>query len=644
VKRSVATRRAYEFGAFRLDPAQRRIEKQGEAVTLHAKAFDALVYLVEHAGEPVSRRALTEALWPKRVVEENNLTQAISALRRALGEDCIATLAGRGYQFVAEVRTVDVNSSSEAATTTERSNPDIEPPSVTAAPADRATVSDVNPLRTRRALLVAASFAVAAVLAMAVYFSPSRTERAAAAATDGEPVKVLLVLPFETQDPEEQAFADGLTEDLIDRLQVPGLRVMGRGTSFALRDSTLTDAEIAARFGVQYVLDGSVDRDGNRLRARSQLSDATGFSVWAESFDRPIGLASIFDIQDEIVAAIAQELRAPIGLDRAPSRGTEDLGAYDLYMAARLDVRRNDARLALDRINKALDRDGKYVAAWSVKAHLLNYLASFLPADQREAQRGLAQEAADKAVSLAPHDGLSHAARAVVLGTRGDWFGAESAYERALDLGYTDMSSWPLFLLSVGRVARARETLERMREDDPLNEETLSFLMLSQELSGQPNEADDLYEHGQSLFDSWSFGRSMSVWIRLGREGESFSVEDISERFVQVVDPAFEPKERLARLHRAATQPEYADPAAKGYLATFAASLNDTQLASDLLGEAMTEQALLAYLAWLPVFDEVRQAPGFKPLLEKVGLVDYWRKTGWPDVCHAVGPSDFACD
>ena len=150
-------RKTYEFAAFRLDPAQRRLDRNGESVALHAKAFDALVYLVEHAGEPVSRRALTEALWPKRVVEENNLTQAISVLRRTLGENCIVTLAGRGYQFVVEVRTVHVDPSSEAATTAERSNPVVEPPVVPAAPANPATVAVARPLRTRRALLVAAS-------------------------------------------------------------------------------------------------------------------------------------------------------------------------------------------------------------------------------------------------------------------------------------------------------------------------------------------------------------------------------------------------------------------------------------------------------------------------------------------------------
>ena len=98
-------REIQEFGAFRLDPGGRRLERTGgETVALGTKPFDALVFLVEHAGEPVSRKALIDALWPDTVVEENNLTQAVSTLRRVLGEGYIVTLSGRGYQFVAQVR------------------------------------------------------------------------------------------------------------------------------------------------------------------------------------------------------------------------------------------------------------------------------------------------------------------------------------------------------------------------------------------------------------------------------------------------------------------------------------------------------------------------------------------------------------
>lgn len=632
MKRSVATRKIYEFGEFQLDPARRRIEKNGENVALYAKAFDALVYLVEHAGQPVSRLALTEALWPKRVVEENNLTQAISALRRVLGDDCIVTLAGRGYQFVADVRTIEGKANGEGAATAELS-PNGDPLSVAPVPTDCATVATAPLVRARSVLLVGAAFAVAATLAIAAHFSASR-----------EPVPArALVLPFQavSQEPEHQAYADGLTDELISRLrELSRLRMMGPATSFALRAPRRSVPEIAAEFGVQYVLEGTVGRVGDSWRIRGQLSDARGFSVW--DFDSTH--ASLSDIQDEIVSGIAEALHAPIGFNGAPPRGTQDTEAYNLYLAARAAVLDSDPQRALDLIDRALERDEKFAAAWSMKARALTYFSRSLPPDEREARRRLAQDAADKAISLAPDDGRSHVAQATVLAFQGDWLGAESAYEQAFDLGYTDLSDWPVFLLSVGRIASARERFERRFNDDPLLDGVLAWLILSLELSGQPEAADDRYEFGRLAHGSWDFGRNVSTWIRLGREGESVSPVDVEQPYRQFLDPALEPEHRLALLQRAATGAEYSAPMKKGYLAVLAANLNDTRLASTLLEEAVTGDALLAYLAWLPVFDDVRQMPEFKALLEKLGLVEYWRKKGWPDVCRRVGQNDFACD
>jgi len=101
-------RAVYSIGGFRLDPGKRLLaDARGEPVAVTAKAFDALVYLAEHAGELVPRSALVEALWPRTIVEENNLNQAIASLRRVLGEGIIITIPGRGYQLVADVREVD---------------------------------------------------------------------------------------------------------------------------------------------------------------------------------------------------------------------------------------------------------------------------------------------------------------------------------------------------------------------------------------------------------------------------------------------------------------------------------------------------------------------------------------------------------
>ena len=428
----MSTRGTYEFGDFRLDPARRRLErKNGESVPLNAKAFDALLHLVEHAGEPVSRKLLTEALWPNRIVEENNLTQAISSVRRALGDGYVATLAGRGYQFVAEIRSADPDSGGAPAVPSDGAHdPD------TARFVPTTAIPDLTPLSTPRrfSALGKAAIAAGAVLALLavwgyIWVQPTKDE--VGAAIDGDPTVKLLVLPFASlsTDPEQSEFSDGLTDELIIRLQrLSSLRVTGRSTAFALRGSHRSVPDIAADLGVQYVLEGSVGRDGDRLRIRGQLSDASGFSVWAESYERP--LASIFDIQDEIVSAIAAELPTTLGLDRALRRAsTPSLEAYQLYLQARAVVVAGPSLGGFARSSTLLDRalqlDPQFAAAWMIKSemHSLQYTSL---AEGGEAELAAAGQAAERAIELAPDQGEGYAARALVRVVRGDWLGADS--------------------------------------------------------------------------------------------------------------------------------------------------------------------------------------------------------------------------
>ena len=204
----MVTRKTYEFGDFRLDPARRWVaRKNGEAVALNAKPFDALVYLVEHAGEPVSRKTLTEALWPNRVVEENNLAQAISAVRRAIGDGYIATLAGRGYQFVGEVRSVDLHSDAAPAAPTHGARETGAAQPVAATPTDSAALASARRFRASRSTAIAAGI-VLSMLVVWGYFRMKTAQDEAAAAVEVEPVVKLLVLPFASRssDPEQLEF------------------------------------------------------------------------------------------------------------------------------------------------------------------------------------------------------------------------------------------------------------------------------------------------------------------------------------------------------------------------------------------------------------------------------------------------------
>jgi DNA-binding winged helix-turn-helix (wHTH) protein len=244
-------RAVYTIGGFRLDSGRRLLaDARGKPIAVTAKAFDALVYLAEHAGELVPRSALVEALWPKTVVEENNLNQAISSLRRVLGEGMIVTVPGRGYQLVADVRVA------EAATSAPES------PMAGAIPWSSAS---------RWGLAVAGGLVLVLAVAAYLYYSPYDPDAAAepqAAASRDRPTSIA-VLPFVnlSSDSEQDYFSDGLSEDLMSRLaRFDDLLVTARTSSFAFKGRTQDIATIGTQLGVEHVLEGSVDKAGSRLR------------------------------------------------------------------------------------------------------------------------------------------------------------------------------------------------------------------------------------------------------------------------------------------------------------------------------------------------------------------------------------------
>src|SRR5215469_2616251 len=280
----------YEFGDFRLLAAERRLTARtdGRSIELTQKALDALHFLVQHRGELLDKSTLIAAVWPNVVVEENNLNQVISTLRRALGDGSggrrfIVTVPGRGYQFVAPVR--EVREVREAALSAQQPAP--------TAPATTA-------IR-----------------------------------------KSIAVLPFASlsSDPEKDYFGDGIAEELIHLLaRVPGLKVPARTSSFAYKGRNIDVRQIARELGVGMLLEGSVRSAGDSIRVTAQLVDAeSGYHIWSQTFDRQF--ADVFKLQDELAGAIVQKLEPQLGSpqrqllqDDPPTRNVE---AYRLYLQAR---------------------------------------------------------------------------------------------------------------------------------------------------------------------------------------------------------------------------------------------------------------------------------------------------------------------
>jgi transcriptional activator of cad operon len=285
------------IGAWRVNPSSGQISRAGETVRVEARSMRLLLYLAEHAGQVVSMDELLEQVWAGVIVTPDSVYQAVTSLRRLLGDDpkqpgYIATVPRLGYRMVAEV------------------GPWID----TAAPQTTAPHEVARGSVPGRSLLAAAS-GVAAMLIVAFVIYGRIGSRVDAAATPVAMEKSVAVLPFldlTSQAMDQEYFADGMTEELIDKLsKIPGLRVPPPTSSFYFKGKKISIAEIAKSLGVAYILDGSLRQSGATMRVAARLVRAdNGFVVWSDTYDRRSedALKVQEDIAGEVAAALQRAL------------------------------------------------------------------------------------------------------------------------------------------------------------------------------------------------------------------------------------------------------------------------------------------------------------------------------------------------
>ena len=311
------------------------------------------------------------------------------------------------------------------------------------------------------------------VAAIGVVEAPAMTQLA--------PEKSLAVLPFTSLscDPEDEFFADGVTEEILNALaQIPGLRVAGRSSSFSFKGKNEDLRSVGAKLGVATILEGTLRRAGTRLRITVQLSDAAdGYQLWSERYERVI--EDVFAVQDEIAATIAERLRLSLAVGRGAAAGkppTANLAAYALYLKGRaLLYRRGRSILeALACFKQAVALDAEYAQAWAGLAD--GYTTSaYSGFDEARLAMPLALEAARRALVLAPDLAEAHCALAcaTMLYER-EFAAAETAFKRALELNpnYPQARAWyGLFFLQwvSGRDADAAVELTQLYALDPLS-------------------------------------------------------------------------------------------------------------------------------------------------------------------------------
>jgi transcriptional activator of cad operon len=314
------------IGAWRVDPTSGQISRDGETARIEARTMRLLLCLAEHAGEVVSIDDLLNQAWSGVIVSPDSVYQAVASLRRVLGDDprqptYIETVPRLGYRMVATVSSWADEPLTDSITqaVAQMDSPRDSSNDPLASATSGAPKSDVAPtvrprLRAGFALAAVAALCLALVVAFLFHGKATNNQHSIPPAIAPQSQKSIAVLPFLdlTEGMKEETFADGMTEELIDKLsKVPGLRVPAPTSSFYFKDKQIPVADIAKSLGVSYVLDGSVRKSGARLRVAARLVRAdNGYIVWSETYDRPFH--DLLMVQDDIAGEVTKALKVSI--------------------------------------------------------------------------------------------------------------------------------------------------------------------------------------------------------------------------------------------------------------------------------------------------------------------------------------------
>ncbi len=474
---------SYEFGRFRLKTAERVLLREGEPVPLTPKVFDILVTLVEHGGQVVAKDDLMKRVWPNTFVEEGNLTQNISLLRKALGETAggvqfIETVPRRGYRFVAE--------------TSHSSNGDAHiSKSAETAPPEAPVVSIPNTARQFAGIKRTPVFAtVAGLLAISiigiVYFtgwgSPGNTSA----------IQSIAVLPFvdESDDPDAEYINDKIAESLINSLsKLPQLRVVPRSVVAGYKGKQIDPRKVGEELNVRAVVTGRMRRHGDIVSIQADLIDVENLAqLWGQHYDHKV--SDVLLVQDDISRDIFENLRLKLNVEEK-----KQLEAYRLYLKGRnaWNKRTGDAlQQAIEFFNQAIAIDSNYGAAYAGLADCYNMLVVYGRLEPREGFPK-AKEAAERALEIDESSAEAHSSLAFIK-FRWDWdrSATEREFQTAIRLkpAYAPAHQWySSYLVAVERFDEAIAEAKRTEELEPLSFVATSHLGWIYYLSGQNDKA-----------------------------------------------------------------------------------------------------------------------------------------------------------
>lgn len=594
------------FGRFELRLGQRQLLVDGAPADLGSRAFDILLALVERRGALVTKADLIAAAWPGVTVEENNLQVQISALRKVLGQRAIATVAGRGYQFT------------------------LTPDGEGAVPASVAPV---------------------------------------------ERVVILAVVPFDnmSNDPDMQFFSDGISEEILHSVtRIKGLKVIGKGSSFQYRGDDKAAAKLLGELGATHLLDGSVRRFGTQVRINAQIVDtASQTALWSERYDRE--LTDIFAVQDEIATAIAASLKMAFA-PAAPALPV-DPAAYDRFLKARALLDRefggSGMAEALPVYEEVVAAAPGFARAWGLLAVARGYVLRLSGEHRSGITRASVVAAAEKALSIDPSCGVAYQALSTIE-PFGNYLEREALHAKALAAAPNDPEILMLAANFSCRVGRIREALSYARQAlaiDPLFPVAGFYCACMLLFEGRYSDSRILWS---DLIARWP--EVEYIWtgaIQAASANQDWERLDAIVAALKARGPLSRAHAGLIEFTQAARTPEpryVAAMVARAQSGVAKTGWLDLRVVTSIHAFGAHDEAfgLIEQASFARMFDPdaappagwanpgmifsrsgneaMMRDPRFVMLCAKLGLCDYWIKSGnWPD-CAEISPYDFKAE
>jgi TolB-like protein/DNA-binding winged helix-turn-helix (wHTH) protein len=641
--------RRIRFNAFDVDMRSGEVRKHGIRLKLHGQPFQVLSLLLEHPGDVVTREELRQKLWPGEtfVDFDTGLNSAVKKLRNALCDSAeepryIETLPRRGYRFIGQVQNGD--SSTAVAPVESLAVIPLRPnPNETRLRAERPADGevDVRPTGTSRARpwLVLGCVAALALMAVTSVMLRSHTGH-----TSQTKIRSLAVLPLNnlSGDSSQEYLADEMTEELCGRLaRIHDLRVISRTSVMRFKGTKLSVPEIARTLGVDALVEGSVIRQGNRIRVHAQLIRAsTDEHLWADEYDGELG--EVLTLESEVAQSIARTVEVKVtGEERARLVTAHHVSpeVYESYLKAENEFSKSSSQAELEQsiayFEETIGKDPNFAPAYVGLAKAYERLGSVLGGAPPKETHPKMMSAVRKAIELDPDLAEPHVLLAEVYQKQWQWSDAEAEFKRALELNSNDAGAhvgYAKWLLCQGRTDEALAWVQRARELDPLGGAgitpvggvaiTNGFILF---YARRYDEA--IRELRNDDPDHWYLGLAL---IANGQPDEAITVLEkalgpdrnpaVMGVLVRAYAHAGRRKEALRLLdelkRRQQTSYVAAAPFVNAYL-----GLGDNEQALAWLERAYQEQSnMLQLIKVHPYFDPLRGDPRFAELLHRVGL------------------------